>query len=119
MAREAKEGGETVHFGIIMTIVSDKFAEMKAELRILKGRIVFRGDIVKDQNGALGVFQNLSASLTSVQALNHTLAYGALPGHKTTQADAMKTYVQSLLKAKHKIWVSLPPELWPKGWEHQ
>ena len=102
-----------------MTIVSEKYAELKEHLRVLKGRIVFRGDIVRDENGALGVFQNLAANPTSVQGLNHCIAYGELPGHKTTQADAIKAYVQSILKSKHKTWVSLPYELWPKGWEKE
>ena len=77
------------------------------------------GDIVRDENGALGVFQNLTANPTSVQGLNHCIAYGELPGHKTTQSDAIKAYVQSILKSEHKTWVSLPYELWPKGWEKE
>ena len=117
VAAEAKSSGVSVHFGQLMTIVSEKYAELKEHLRVLKGRIVFRGDIVRDENGALGVFQNLAANPTSVQGLNHCIAYGGLPGHKTTQADAVKAHAQSILKSKHKTWVSLPYELWPKGWE--
>ena len=54
---EAKRNNETVHFGNIMTIVSEKFAETREELQILKGHFVFRGDVVRDQNSGLGVFK--------------------------------------------------------------
>ena len=67
-----------------------------------KGRICFRGDIVKDQNGALAVFQEMSASPMVVQDANANIAYGALSGNKTTAADALRAYVQSFLKSKHK-----------------
>ena len=42
--------------------------------------------------------------------------YGALPGNKTTVADAVRAYVQSLLKSKHRTFAKLPKELWPKEW---
>ena len=119
VAAEARRSNKSVHFGQLMSIVSEKFAELKEELRVLKGRIVFRGDIVRDEHGAIGVFQDLSANPTSVQGLNNNLAYGRMPGHRTTAADAIKAYVQSLLKSKNATWVSLPPELWPRNWKSQ
>jgi hypothetical protein len=39
-----------------------------------------------------------------------------VPGRKTTAADAVKAYIQSLLKSKHPTWIELPRELWPKSW---
>ena len=32
-------------------------------------------------------------------------------GHATTAADAIKAYVQELLKSKHQTWIELPPDL--------
>ena len=83
-----------------MSICSEKFAELAEHLRVLKGRIVFRGDIVKDQEGAAAVFQDLAASPTSIAGINNNLAYGSTPGHKTTTTDAVKAYVQSMLASK-------------------
>ena len=111
--------GEKIHLGELMSICSEKFAELAPELRKLKGRIVYRGDITKDQNGNLAVFQELSASPTSIQSANSCLAYGLLPGHSTTQADAIRAYIQSLLGSKCKTWVALPKELWPQSWKAQ
>ena len=102
-----------------MTICSIKFFECDPSMWKYKGRIVFRGDAVKDQDGAAAVFQELSASPTSIQDANAAIAYGMLPGHKITVADAIRAYIQSLLKSKHKTWVRIPRELWPidGSWE--
>ena len=85
--------------------------------RRYKGRIVFRGDCVKDQDGCDAVFQELSASPTAIHSVNCNLAYGCIPGNKTTQADAVRAYVQAKLKSKSDSWVRVPFELWPKDWK--
>ena len=84
-----------------------------------RGRITFRGDDTRDEFGAAAVFQELSASPTSIQDTNCSIAYGLLPGHKTTTADAVKAYIQAPLRTKHPTWVRIPRELWPEdgSWE--
>jgi len=114
---ESKRTGEPVHLGSLMSICSIKFAEMAREHQLLKGRVVYRGDCARDEWGAAAVYQEMSASPTTIQATNANIAYGMLPGHKTTSADAVKAYVQSLLKSKQATWISLPPELWPPEWK--
>ena len=42
--------------------------------------------------------------------------YGCLEGHSTTVADAVRAYVQSTLKSKHRTFVRIPKELWPSEW---
>ena len=71
---------------------------------------------MKDQYGQLAIFQMLSSSPTTVPDANSNIAYGCIRGHKTTVADAIKAYVQSKLKSKHKTWVVIPKELWPDHW---
>ena len=107
------------HFGQLMTIASIKFYELVQHLQKMKGRILYRGDCAKDENGAAAVYQELGANPTSVQGLNACLAYGALPGNITTAADAIKAYVQALRKSKRKTWIELPPELRPKWWRQK
>jgi len=115
----SRESGVDIHCGDLMAICSIKFWERNAEFHKYKGRICFRGDSVKDQYGSAAVFQELSASPTTVQAANSNIAYGMLPGHKTTQSDAIRAYVQSLLKGKCQTWVHIPYMLWPKHWKSQ
>ena len=115
---ESRRAGVKVHFGQLMSIASQKFAELAEHLRKMKGRIVFRGDIGKDEYGAAAVYQDMAANPTSVQGLNSCLAYGSLPGHKHSTADAIKAYVQALLKSKYATWIELPPELRPAWWRN-
>ena len=110
------EGQLKIHLGELMSICSIKFFERTVDHHKYKGRVCFRGDIVKDENGARAVFEELSASPTAIAAANANIAYGLLPGHKTSTADAVRAYIQSLLVGKHKTWVAIPRELWPDEW---
>ena len=65
----------------------------------------------------MAVFQEMSATPTTIQSANSNLAYGCLPGHKTTQADAVRAYVQAVLKGVYPTWVQVPKELWPDHWK--
>ena len=116
LVADAQSKGEKIHVGELMSICSIKFWERDPEFHKAKGRICFRGDIVKDEFGAAAVFQELSFNPTSIHTANSNLAYGCLPGHKTTAADAIRAYIQSLLKSKHRTWVHVPRELWPPEW---
>ena len=44
----AKRLGQTVHFGSLMDLCHEKHSELPPEKRSYKGRVVFRGDQVKD-----------------------------------------------------------------------
>ena len=119
VAAEARRSSIKVHFGQLMSLASVKFAELAKHLQKMKGRIVYRGDCAKDEHGAAAVYQELGANPTSVQGLNNCLAYGSLPGNSTTTADAIKAYVQALLKSKYQTWITLPPELRPRWWRER
>eukprot|EP00439_Symbiodinium_sp_Y106_P039865 s7759_g4.t2 len=108
---KAHRTGTKVHFGKLMSIASIKFWELAKHLQKVKGRIVYRGDCAKDEEGAAAVYRELGANPTSVQGLNACLAYGSLPGNQSSAADAVKAYVQALLKSKYQTWIELPPEL--------
>jgi len=115
LINDARATGKKINYGDLMPICSIKHWE-SIERRKHKGRIVFRGDNVKDENNAFAVFQELSASPASIHSANSAMAYGIIPGHKITQADAIRAYVQSYLKTKCETWVSIPRELWPDEW---
>ena len=52
MIDEAKTSGATVHFASLMDICHLKNAELEAKHQKYKGRVVLRGDIVKDDSGS-------------------------------------------------------------------
>ncbi|CAE7035956.1 TY5A [Symbiodinium natans] len=116
---EARRTGAKVHFGKLMSIASIKFWELAQHLQKMKGRIVYRGDCAKGEEGAAAVYRELGANATSVQGLNACLAYGALPGNQSSAADAINAYVQALLKSKFQTWIELPPELRPTWWRER
>ena len=49
---EARTARATVHFASLMDICHLKNAELEAKHQKYKGRVVLRGDIVKDNSGA-------------------------------------------------------------------
>ena len=115
LVSDAREKGKKIHLGELMPIASIKHFESPT-LRKHKGRIVFRGDNVKDQDGAIAVFQELSASPSAVHTINANICYGCLPGNKTMAADALQAYLQAKLASKYPTWVHVPKELWPAHW---
>ena len=53
---EARSSGAKVHFASLMDICHLKNAELEAKHQKYKGRVVLRGDIVKDDSGSYAVF---------------------------------------------------------------
>ena len=51
---EARTKGEKVHFASLMDVCHLKNAELEAKHQKYKGRVVLRGDIVKDDSGSPG-----------------------------------------------------------------
>ena len=79
-----------------------------------KGRFCYRAPTVRDEGGSLAVFQEMSSRPTTIVSVNCAVAYGILPGHKLTAADAVKAYVQSDLNSKHPTFIDIPKHLCPK-----
>ena len=52
MIDEARTKGATVHFASLMGICHLKNAELEAKHQKYKGRVVLRGDIVKNDSGS-------------------------------------------------------------------
>ena len=64
----ARKSGITIHFGNIMPLCHQKNAEQGIEFRSYKGRIVFRGDAVKDESGFYAVFSEQGSSASHMAA---------------------------------------------------
>ena len=54
--KAAEARGISVHFGDLMGLCFLKHAELAEHLQVYKGRVVFRGDRVKDETTAYAVF---------------------------------------------------------------
>eukprot|EP00972_Heterocapsa_arctica_P029565 4356405-Heterocapsa_arctica.AAC.1 len=63
----------------------------------MKGRCVFQGGDVRDENHQTAISQELSSSPATLEAAKSVDAFGLLPGHSVEQRDAQQAYVQSKL----------------------
>ena len=65
---EARTSGATVHFASLMDICHVKNAELEAKHQKNKGRVVLRGDIVKDDSSSYEVFTEQGSSASQMTA---------------------------------------------------
>ena len=59
---EARTSGAKVHFASLMDLCHLKNAELEAKHQKYKGRVVLRGDIVKDDSGSYAIFTEQGSS---------------------------------------------------------
>ena len=115
----ARSQGIRVKVADLLTLCGIKHHELSPELWKYKGRIVYRGDNIRDQNDQIILFDETSTTPTSLVALNLCLWFGCRAGCKTSGADAVQAFLQSDLDegSFEETWVILPRELWLPNWE--
>ena len=96
----ARADGETIHHGSLATIVVEKGAELPVggPARKYKGRTVFLGDQVRDQDSQTAVFEEIVSAPAAMEAGRVCDYYGSLPGHSLSTADGVQAYVQAKLQ---------------------
>ena len=123
----ARTKGAKVHFASLMDICHLKNAELEAKHQNYKGRVVLRGDIVKDDSGSYAVFTEQGSSASQMAAAKVMDIFSRLPGCAGQAADAVSAYTQVKMEDAHKllkipksecpdIWIRLPRHRWPKSW---
>ena len=124
---EARKEGRKVHFASLMDICHLKNAELEAKHQKYKGRVVLRGDIVKDDSGSYAVFTEQGSSASQMTAAKVMDIISRLPGCAGQAADAVSAKTQVKVEDAHKllkipksecpdIWIRLPRNKWPKSW---
>ena len=128
MIDEARTKGVKVHFASLMDICHLKNGELEAKHQKYKGRVVRRGDIVKDDSGSYAVFTEQGPSASQMTAAKVMDIISRLPGCAGQAADAVSAYTHvkmeddapKLLKIPKSecpdIWIRLPRHKWPKSW---
>ena len=92
-----------------------------------KGRVVLRGEIVKDDSGSYAVFIEQGSSASQMTSAKIMDIISRLPGCGGQAADAASAYTQVKMEDAHKllkipksecpdIWIRLPRHKWPKSW---
>lgn len=85
--------------------------------RKFKGRVVYQGNNVKDENYDMAIFSDLSSAPSSMEAAKAVDAYGLFPGNVVEQSDAEQAYIQSDLGGTPS-YVRLPRERQPAAWKN-
>ena len=83
---EARMSGATVHFASLMDICHLKNAELEAKHQKYKGRVVLRGDIVKDDSGSYAVVTEQGSSASQMTAAEIMDIISRLPGLRWTSS---------------------------------
>ena len=106
------------HIGRLFSILVEKNAELPGDHpdKKYKGRVVFDGSSVVDQDKNVALFQELSSCPATMQACKAADSYGCFPNHVIQQADAIQAYTQAELGGLP-TWVRLPKEAWPDSWK--
>ena len=88
--KEAQRSGTKAHFGRLNGICVEKNSELEPSnpQSKFKGRVVFLGNRVKDENWENALFQDLGSAPATMEAAKVIDAYGCLPNHDIEQADA-------------------------------
>ena len=100
---EARTKGATVHFASFMDICHLKTAELETKHQKYKGRIVLRGDIVKDGSGSHAVFSEQGSSASQVTAAKATDIVSRLQGCSGQTVDAVPVYTQVKMEDAPKL----------------
>ena len=106
---EARKNGQTVHLGRIFEACYEKGSELPPDdlRRKFKGRTVFQGNNVRDQDSDHALFAELGSSPASMEGAKLLDAFGSQPGFSKAQADAIQAYIQALFTGVP-TWPSLP-----------
>ena len=105
--------------GYLFGICVEKNSELGENdpMRKFKGRVVFQGDRVIDQNYDAAMFQDLGSSPATLEAAEIADFFGCAPDHSVEIADAVQAYIQADMEGTE-TWVCLPegdrPEWWAK-----
>ena len=120
IVEEARRKGETVHLGRIFEACYEKGSELSADdpRRKYKGRAVFQGNNVRDQDSDHALFAELGSSPASVEAAKLLDAFGSQPGFSKAQADAIQAYIQAIFTGVP-TRLSLPRNRWPEHWSKE
>ena len=100
---EARTKGIKVHFASLMDICRLKNAELDTKHQKYKGRVVLRGDIVKDNSGSCAVFTEQGSSASQMTAAKVMDITSRLPGCAGQAADSVSASTQVKMEDAPKI----------------
>ena len=96
VVKEALKNNSKVHFASLMDLCHQKNSELEPQFLKYKGRVVLRGDIVKDDSGAFAVFTEQGSSASQITAAKVMDVIARLPDCDRQAADTISTYTHHI-----------------------
>ena len=121
MLAEAKQykrkTGKDTHFGRIFGFCVLKGSELTkgTKGRKYKGRFVYQGNQVRDQDNAIAVFNSLSSEPATLEGSKAVDAHWLIGRNQLMSSDCRQAYVQTKLTGT-RTRVEIPIEQWPDEW---
>ena len=112
----ARAKGVHIKVAELLTLVGIKHHELEPAHWRWKGRIVYRGDMVRDQFSNVVLFEQTATTPTSLVALNAAIWYACRKGNAASCSDAIQAFLQSKLDDDDYTYVIIPVELWLDEW---
>ena len=100
---EARKKEVKVLFASLMDLCHLKNAELKKKHQKYKGRVVLRGDIVKDDSGSHAVFTEQGSSASQMTAAKVMDIISRFAGCAGPAADAVSAYTQVRMEDAPKL----------------
>ena len=115
---EARNEGGKVHFASLMNLCHHKNSELEPKFQKYKGRVVLRGDSVKDESGAYAVIAEQGSSASQMTAAKIMDIISRQPRCAGQAADAVSTYTQVKMEDAPTLLKNPKSEChkWPKSW---
>ena len=92
--KKARQVRRTVQFVAFMDLCHLKNSELEQQLQKCEGRVVLRGDVVKDDSGSYAAFREQSSSASQMTAANVLDTIATLSGCAGQANDAVSAYTQ-------------------------
>ena len=92
--KKARQVRRTVQFVAFMDLCHLKNSELEQQLQKCEGRVVLRGDVVKDDSGSYAAFREQSSSASQMTAAKVLDTIATLSGCAGQANDAVSAYTQ-------------------------
>ena len=117
LKRQARLLGVSVHIASLHIPCGIKHWEQPIEKHKCKGRLVYRGDLIRNESDEIVLYADTATTPTALVALSLALFFGSCENNSISLSDAVQAFLQAPIAEE--TWVLVPYELWLESWKTQ
>eukprot|EP00435_Cladocopium_sp_Y103_P048465 s1082_g14.t1 len=115
LRHQSKSSGNSVKVAALHVLCGIKHFEQPYDAWKYKGRIVYRGDQIRNESNELVLYADTATTPTALVALNLALFYGSCEHNAVSLSDAIQAFLQAPIEEE--TWIIMPYELWLDEWK--